>query len=214
VSGHPLLTRAVERILARIKTISLRALPPAANETRALSRGSEPALFVLDACSLRGDLGPIAARFRGNLPGSKFLALLPPNTPISEQIRLFYWGIDGFLELGRTWQAELPKAIERLVRGQMWVPREVLLAFVSHAQALLSTQLARGNFLTAREGQVLQLLLRRLTNKEISSALGISERTAKFHVSNILSKLQLDDRRSLFPDRSGFTLLTPPRSAT
>jgi DNA-binding NarL/FixJ family response regulator len=60
------------------------------------------------------------------------------------------------------------------------------------------------------------LLLRRLTNKEISSALGISERTAKFHVSNILSKLQLDDRRSLFPEQAGFALLTPapPRSAT
>ena len=128
VSGHPLLTRAVERILARIKSVPVRALPPAANETYALSRGSAPALFVLDACSLRTDLGPIAARCRGNLPGSKFLALLPPDTPISEQTRLFYWGIDGFLELGRTWQAELPKAIERIVRGQLWVPREVLLA--------------------------------------------------------------------------------------
>jgi len=178
-----------------------------------LSRG-EPVLFVLDACSLRTDLGPIAARCRANLPGSKFLALLPPETPIGEQIRLFYWGIDGFLELGRTWQAELPKAIERLLNGQMWVPREVLLSFVSHAQSLLSTQLAHGDFLTAREGQVLQLLLRRLTNKEISSALGISERTAKFHVSNILSKLQLDDRRSLFPDPVRLTLLTPRRSTT
>lgn len=214
VSGHPLLTRAVERILARLKSVSVRALPPAANETHALSHGIEPALFVLDACSLRTDIGPIAARCRANLPGSKFLALLPPETAVAEQTRLFYWGIDGFLELGRTWQAELPKAIERIVRGQLWVPREVLLAFVSHAQALLSTQLARGNFLTAREGQVLQLLLRRLTNKEISSALGISERTAKFHVSNILSKLQLDDRRSLFPDAAGFALLTPRRSAT
>jgi len=205
VSGHPLLTRAVERILARLKVVRL---PTVANEKHTISHGGAPVLFVLDACSLRGDLGPIAARCRGNLPGSKFLVLLPPNTPLAEQIRLFYWGIDGFLELGRTWQAELPKAIERLARGQLWVPREVLLAFVSHAQALLSTQLARGNFLTAREGQVLQLLLRRLTNKEISSTLGISERTAKFHVSNILGKLQLEDRRSLFPEQAGFALLT------
>lgn len=28
----------------------------------------------------------------------------------------------------------------------------------------------------------------------------VSERTAKFHVSNILTKLQLDDRRSLYQD--------------
>jgi DNA-binding CsgD family transcriptional regulator len=56
---------------------------------------------------------------------------------------------------------------------------------------LLDSQLLHGHFLTAREGQVLQLLMRRLTNTEISSALAISERTVKFHVSNILSKLQL-----------------------
>jgi DNA-binding CsgD family transcriptional regulator len=43
--------------------------------------------------------------------------------------------------------------------------------------------------------------MRRLTNKEISSALSISERTVKFHVSNILGKLQLQDRRGLSPDK-------------
>src|SRR5215813_4919087 len=116
LSTHPLLTRAVERILGRVKDVSVRGLPPAANETEALNFSSDPRLFLLDSCSLRSDVGPIAARCRANLPGSRFLALLPPESPIAEQIRLFYWGIDGFLELGRTWQAELPKAIERLVR--------------------------------------------------------------------------------------------------
>jgi DNA-binding NarL/FixJ family response regulator len=51
---------------------------------------------------------------------------------------------------------------------------------------------------------VLQLLMRRLTNKEISSALGIAERTVKFHVSNILGKLQLQDRRGLLLDQLAF----------
>ena len=58
-----------------------------------------------------------------------------------------------------------------------------------------------GTFLTARERQVLQLLMRGLANKEISSLLEISERTVKFHVSNALSKLQLEDRRELFSDK-------------
>jgi DNA-binding NarL/FixJ family response regulator len=54
---------------------------------------------------------------------------------------------------------------------------------------------------TAREGEILQLLMRRLSNKDISSLLAISERTVKFHVSNILSKLQVSDRRGLSPDK-------------
>jgi DNA-binding NarL/FixJ family response regulator len=43
--------------------------------------------------------------------------------------------------------------------------------------------------------------MRRLTNKDIFSLLAISERTVKFHVSNILSKLQVEDRRGLSPDK-------------
>jgi len=43
--------------------------------------------------------------------------------------------------------------------------------------------------------------MRRLTNKEIATVLGISERTAKFHVSNILGKLQLEDRNGLSPEK-------------
>jgi DNA-binding NarL/FixJ family response regulator len=81
------------------------------------------------------------------------------------------------------------------------VPPEILVAFVKQAKMLLDVQLLPGHSLTAREGQVLQLLMRRLTNKEISSALSISERTVKFHVSNILSKLQLEDRRGLLSDK-------------
>jgi len=44
-----------------------------------------------------------------------------------------------------------------------------------------------------------------LTNKEIGSLLAITERTAKFHVSNILSKLQLDDRACLSPEKFALT---------
>jgi DNA-binding NarL/FixJ family response regulator len=72
----------------------------------------------------------------------------------------------------------------------------VLLAFVKQMKALLDRQLLAGQSLTAREGQVLQLLFRRLTNKEIAHQLNISERTAKFHVSNVLSKLGLENRRN------------------
>ena len=199
LSSHPVLTSVVERVFSRCRDLCVRVLPPALTEAHASVGSEEPLLFLLDACSLRTDLGPLAARCRAQSPGSKFLALLPPGFAVAEEIRLFYWGIDGFLELHKNWQSELPKAVQSVLQGQPWVRREVLLAFVNHANSLLSTQSLRGHFLTAREGQVLQLLCRRLTNKEISSALGISERTAKFHVSNILSKLQRDDRRSLYP---------------
>src|SRR5260370_34209581 len=48
--------------------------------------------------------------------------------------------------------------------------------------------------LTEREREVLRLLAQGMPNKEIASHLVISERTAKFHVSSIMSKLGATNR--------------------
>jgi len=50
------------------------------------------------------------------------------------------------------------------------VPSEVLLAFVKQMKTLLDRQLLADQSLTAREGQLLQLLFRHFTNKEIARA--------------------------------------------
>jgi len=48
--------------------------------------------------------------------------------------------------------------------------------------------------LTKREMEVLRLIARGRANKEIALELGVAEKTAKTHVSNILQKLNLADR--------------------
>jgi len=48
--------------------------------------------------------------------------------------------------------------------------------------------------LTERELEVLGLVGRGRSNKEIATELGITERTARTHVSNILGKLELQSR--------------------
>lgn len=53
------------------------------------------------------------------------------------------------------------------------------------------------NKLTKREIEVLQEITRGKSNKEIAASLFITEKTVKTHVSNILAKVQLQDRTQL-----------------
>jgi DNA-binding NarL/FixJ family response regulator len=50
------------------------------------------------------------------------------------------------------------------------------------------------NSLTPREMDVLGLLIQGLHNKQIADRLQVNERTVKYHVSAILSKLEVSNR--------------------
>src|SRR6266480_3590346 len=51
--------------------------------------------------------------------------------------------------------------------------------------------------LSKREQEMVRCLERRLSNKEIAVMFGVTERTVKFHVSNILRKLNLRSRADI-----------------
>jgi hypothetical protein len=83
---------------------------------------------------LEHELGPLADRCRVSSPGSKFISLLPPaDSNDAHEIRPFYWGIDGFVELSETWRTELPQTIRAVLGGQYWARPQILAALVKHA---------------------------------------------------------------------------------
>jgi DNA-binding NarL/FixJ family response regulator len=87
-----------------------------------------------------------------------------------------------------------------------------------HLDAAVARQLTRRmaapqiglNSLTAREREILTLVAQGHSNREIADRLVISERTARTHVSNVLTKLQLASRTqaALLAIREG--LIPPP----
>jgi two-component system NarL family response regulator len=80
---------------------------------------------------------------------------------------------------------ELVTAIKAVHAGERYLPGEV-------ARRLAERNAASD--LTARELEVLELLVKGLSNREIGRLLGFSENTAKFHVKGILGKLDASDR--------------------
>jgi DNA-binding CsgD family transcriptional regulator len=80
---------------------------------------------------------------------------------------------------------ELTQAIRKAAAGRRHVPCDVA--------ARLADRMSRAS-LSSRELDVLQLLVGGRRNREIASALDITEGTVKLHVSSILDKLGVVDR--------------------
>jgi DNA-binding NarL/FixJ family response regulator len=93
-------------------------------------------------------------------------------------------GARGYL-LKDTPQNEMIEAITSVHAGKRYLPR--------HIAARLADRMMRSS-LTAREVEILEMLAKGLTNKEIGTALEISDHTVRNHVISIIEKLDVSDR--------------------
>jgi DNA-binding NarL/FixJ family response regulator len=102
-------------------------------------------------------------------------------------------------------------AIDIVVSGSIWAPRKLLSRLIDRLLgAPVSGSGGLGALqLTARERQVLDLILLARSNREIARQLGIEERTVKAHVGRLMRKAGAENRielsikalnsRSIFP---------------
>jgi DNA-binding NarL/FixJ family response regulator len=74
--------------------------------------------------------------------------------------------------------------------------REMLRTFGAHVPAARTSGNSFG-MLTSRELEIVKLVANRLSNKEIGSRLGISDRTVGTHLANIFGKSGIRDRTLL-----------------
>jgi DNA-binding NarL/FixJ family response regulator len=106
-------------------------------------------------------------------------------------------GAKGYVDQAASPQ-EFAQAIRTVSQGSMWVPRQVLAMFIDR-----STSLSRPVFpcshaaFTAREKQVLEMLVAGRSNKEIGVPLGIEERTVKAHIAKMMRKVGVQNRIAL-----------------
>src|SRR4051812_5611994 len=102
-------------------------------------------------------------------------------------------GANGYVlkaEAGRM----LAEAVRAILERGTFVSSRHLTASAGGADVRAAHGIAR---LTARERQVLQLLVEGRTNKEIGSALGITTKTAETHRARIMAKLELHSMSEL-----------------
>lgn len=103
-------------------------------------------------------------------------------------------GASGYL-LKNVGRADLLRAIRTVAAGGALLDPGVTRAVTGKLVELNRKAKAdEAGLLSEREREVLQLVAQSLTNKEIAYQLGITEKTARNHISHILEKLNLSRR--------------------
>lgn len=154
-----------------------------------------PMVVVVDSDAVQTHLGARLRSLRASLPEARILVI--GRTLTNEDLcGMLLLGIHGFVPYQEV-RSTLRQAIKSVAEGHLWVKPDVLERFVQHASGLHEARRSGHKVFTGQEELVLGLLERRLCDKEISVALGITERTVRFHVQNIFAKLGVHDRHSV-----------------
>jgi DNA-binding NarL/FixJ family response regulator len=91
-------------------------------------------------------------------------------------------------------ESEIRMAIEIVLDGSVWAPRKVLAKLLESANPIVPSEAPK---ITAREGEVLRLLITGRGNREIATSLGIDEVTVKAHVGRLMRKMGVVNRIAL-----------------
>ena len=160
-----------------------------------------PDVVLLDVHLPGGGGQAVVAAIKPELPDVRFLALSASDAP-EDVIAVIRAGARGYVTKTIS-GPDLVDAVQRVAAGDaVFSPRLagfVLDAFASGAAATEE----RPSFdpeldqLTTREREVLRLIARGYTYKEIARDLFISVKTVESHVSSVLRKLQLSTRHQL-----------------
>ena len=154
-------------------------------------------VFIIDRGGIDLPLSECLCVLRKRHPNAKFV-VLDQEQPPGEIVRLLSLGIHGFAAYPQV-SEQLVQAVQCVAQGKLWISSDVLEAYVRHSITSLKSvnESPTGQGITQRESQVIELVKRRLSNKEIGAILNVRESTVKFHLSNIFSKLQVNRRSEL-----------------
>ncbi len=193
VASHSLAKRYLSELITAQAGFLL--LPILESSNLAVVPLSGPIVIVID---LWGTLLPITElldRLAKAIPHSSFLATDRFRTPV-EVVQLLKAGFSAYLCHDEA-PHQLANAVAKVADGGIWASSEAMRLYVEATSRRSRACLAGVSALTLREDQILELLRRRYSNREVAELLGISESTVKFHVSNVLTKLNVRDRRAL-----------------
>ena len=192
VDDHAIVRQGLRSILERERDLRVVAEASSVSEAMAVVGRAAPHLVLLDlklSTSADSEGLELCRQLTTRHPG---IAVLVLTTFLDEQLVLqaIRNGAIGYV-VKDVDPSALVRAIRDISRGESAFDARSAAAMV---RGLKAPPVEEARQLTAREREVMGLLARGLSNRDIGAQLYISETTAKFHVGNILRKLGVSRR--------------------
>lgn len=197
---HTIVRWALREALSKADDIEVVGEAGTAAETLAMAQNVKPDVLLLDITLPDRSGFDVLAELR-QLETSPLVVVLTWHTEPSYAARAIAAGAHGYVNKSVE-PKELLESIRAVSRGEQIVPPGV-------EQLLASGDGHPASALTARELQVMEMLSRGMTNREIAEHLDISIKTVDTHRGHVLKKLGLRNNSELtrFAVKHGYVTL-------
>lgn len=195
LSGNRLLRESIARILSQKREFSVLAVEPSIDRAVTQEMRADPNVWVSDSLRCLTDS---AGRYPAGAerPGGVLVAMQDDAKTFLAAVRR---GVRGYV-LQEASAVDVIAAVRGVAHGEAVCPprlMRVLFDYVSSRNGGRTSR-ARSQFgLTRREQELVPLVGRGLTNKEIAAELCVSEQTIKSHIHRILRKVGVEDRTAI-----------------
>lgn len=155
----------------------------------------QPDMVLMDLAMPRCD-GLLATRLVKRRAPHVTVVVLTVSDDAADLFEAIRSGAQGYL-LKRLDPSDWLEYLRRLASGEASIPRGMAARILAEFDAGPKPPAPIEVGLTDREAEVLKLVARAMTNRQIGEELGISEQTVKNHLKHIVQKLQLKNRVGL-----------------
>jgi DNA-binding NarL/FixJ family response regulator len=199
VDDHPLFRAGFHAVLEQSDldagVLSVSSVPEA---LQTLQQDGDIGLVLLDI-HLKGDDGFNALKIIGERFPTTACIMISGDDQQAVATRAVAAGASGFIPKSFT-ADEMIAAIRQVLNGEVFVPATTNLVAAEQPSGL-----------TLRQLEVISMLGRGFSNKEIARALDVAERTVKAHVSAVFEALNVRNRTQavLVAQKKGFLPSTP-----
>lgn len=192
VDDHPILLHGVAALFSNDARYEIVGTESSAHGAVALAAQARPDIMTLDL-SMPGDALAAIRTIAEQSPTSK-LIIFTAYADVDLALRALEAGAHAFVLKGRP-ADDLFDAIEAVGKGGLFVSPDfspkLIAGFRNQTQRERQHPAAH---LSPRERQLVQCLLEAKSNKEIAETLGLSEKTVKHYMTNLMNKLKVRSR--------------------